>query len=140
MVQHQVLRQEFQIDEAARAVLEVEGLAGLAPCRHLRPHVADGFAQAAVRLRQDFHAYGVQPRRQFRRSDGDAGADQRHVLPSPGILLLVALEPVNMDGERPVLARWTETQIDLEEPPFSRLGRNRGLQALHQAIEISRGP
>ena len=41
------------------------------------------------------------------------GAGQRHVLPGPCFIQLVFAEGVDVRGDRPLVAGWAQTKIDL---------------------------
>ena len=66
-------------------------------------------------------------------------AAQRHVLPGPGVLALVAREAVEADRERALVALRPQPRVDLVERAFGGRHAERGGDALGQAVEIERG-
>ena len=93
VTQHQILQQEFQVDQAARALLQVEArrIAAVQFRAHAQAHAVHVLAQffRIARLGQCLLAHAIE-RIQQRAVTGHATrAHQRLVLPGPGTLTLV---------------------------------------------------
>ena len=71
-------------------------------------------------------------------ADDHARARERHVLPGPGLGLLVARETADLGGERPGAARRAQPHIDVVERAVIGLRGQRIDQPLGQAGEILR--
>src|SRR5690606_17839371 len=72
------------------------------------------------------------------RPEQRARASQRHVLPGPGFLALVAFEAVEADRERPLRAERPEARVDLVERAFGGRHAERGGDPLGKAVEVQR--
>ena len=104
--QHQRLQQEFQVDQAALALLEVEGrrIAAIQFGAHAPAHRHHVLAQrgASRRARQRLRAHALEIRAQRRIAGDAARAHQRLVFPGPGALALVVGEAGQLDTSRPL--------------------------------------
>ena len=117
VAQRQVLGDEVDVEQAAGQVLEVPRALGRHVAGDAVAHVGDvahqrrGIARPAERGPDDVR----QPLDQARRSVDHARARQRHVLPGPGRLRMVALEALERIGERPGAAGRAQPHVDLVE-------------------------
>ena len=134
----QILRDELDIDQPAGDVFEVPAVAvallgrdraGASRPRRRRPprHRAAGAAPRGSRPR---------PARRRPATAETTRARQRHVLPGPGLVLLIAREAVDLGGERPGAARGPQPHVDLVEHAVVGLRGERADQPLRQPREI----
>ena len=80
----------------------------------------------------------LDPRRETRRRRDHARARQRHVLPGPGLALLIAGKAVDLRRQRAGTARRPQPHVDLVEHAVIGLRRQRADQPLGEAGEILR--
>ena len=76
------------------------------------------------------------PRDQVGIAGDRAGAGQRHVLPGPGFLRLVAGKGIDVGRDRPGIAGGPQAEVDLVEAALRGRRRKRREQALRQPGEI----
>ena len=113
--QLQILRDELDIDQSADSVFEVPALAvafflgdGAAHFHHVAGDLRD-----VARALQNFADDLLDPRAEPRRGRDHARARERHVLPGPGLGLLVAGEAANLGGQRPGPSGRAQPHIDV---------------------------
>ena len=138
VAEHEVLDEEFDVDQAARIVLQLEGavvvLAGVAG-GHLLAH-AGHFATQRVevaRLAQDFLAHALEAGAQRGVAGGKARPCQRLVLPHPGVLELVVTKAVERADQQARIAVRAQTHVGVIQTAGGSLARQPGVDALHEA-------
>ena len=125
MREQQVLHDEFDVDEPARVLFEVEvacgrrGLVGV----HFLSHGEDVVAQ--VRLRragEDFLAQGGVARGEFRAAGDGAAARQRLVFPGPGVFALVAGKALDAADRQATRAAGAQAGVDVVDDAVAARG------------------
>ncbi len=136
-----VLSQELQVDEAAAQVLDLPDGAGLVLLRDPPAHVGDIRQEVvAVALgRQDGRDLVLQPLAETVFANDYARPGQRHVLPRPGLALLVAAETLEGNGERPGVPGGPQARVDLVELPLAGERGHGADVSLRQAPEVGAG-
>ena len=136
----EILREEFEVDEAARGIFQIPArvlahLLGdsLPHIRHVgRHHLRIAFAaQHSTDHRSD-------ARGELRRAGHHARPCERQMLPGPGFGLLIACERLDAGRHRPGASRWTQPHVDMIERAVIGLRRQRADQSLRQPREILR--
>ena len=95
-------------------------------------------AAAIARAAQHVADHRLDLRGKRRRARDHARARQRHVLPGPGLVLLIAREGIDLGRERPGAAGRPQPHVDLVERAVVGLRRQRADQPLRQPGEILR--
>ena len=132
------MRQELQVDQAARDQLQIERALGRLVAVEPRPHVghvaagrglvaglAENVADGVADLVAELRIAGDRPR-----------PGQRHALPGPGVGRLVAAEGIDARRQRPHVARRAQAEIDLVQDALAHLHGQRRDQPLGQPGEI----
>ena len=91
-----------------------------------------------ARAPQDVVDHRLHPRAETRRRRHHARARERHVLPGPGLALLIGGEAADLGGERAGAAGRTQPHVDLVERAVIGLRGQRVDQPLRQPSEILR--
>ncbi len=132
---------EFEIDQPAPAGFEIERLVLTLLARDEAAHLRDvlenprRIALAGAKLRQQARRFFAQcciPRDR-------AGAGEGHLLPGLGLVLLIAGEAGDRQGNRTLVARGAQAQIDLVGDAARRGRAQRRNQPLGQARAILAG-
>ena len=137
--QRPVLRQELDVGDATRVLLEVE--LGGTGARQLRPHPlahrSHVLAQrsAANGGAQQLDAQPLESRAQLRRAGDGTRAQERLVLPGPGLAALVVAKAIDALHEQPALAARPQPGIHLIQPSRRRVHGQHVHQPLHEAQE-----
>src|SRR5262245_57723296 len=94
VAQLQELGDELDVEHAAAAVLDVPELVARILLGDARAHVQHlgGEPGRIARAHEDLPQHGLEPSGEGGRAGDDAGAGERHMLPGPGALELVAAE------------------------------------------------
>ncbi len=115
--QHAGLHQEFQVDQAAGALLEIETrrIAAVQLGTHARTHLAHFLAQRCglARACQGLRAHLLELLQQRRIAGHAAGAHQRLVLPGPGALALVLPVAGQRRHQRALAAVRAQAHVDV---------------------------
>jgi hypothetical protein len=139
--QLQRVDREFEIDQPAIEQLRVERSSGRLVRRHLGAHRRSFGGDVALRAgaHQDALDHFRHRGAGLGRAEQRPGAGQRHMLPGPGAFLLIALEAVERDHQRPLRTRRTQPHVDLVERPRRGGGGERRSHPLRQPVVIGHG-
>ena len=138
--QLQILRDEVDVGDAARGILQIP-VVGLALLLRNRPaHVGDVMTggDRVARPDQGVADHLLDPLAEFRRGRDDARPRQRHVLPGPGLVVLILREGIDMRGQRPGAARGAQPHVDVVEHAVIGARGEGADQALGEAREVMR--
>src|SRR5574343_176340 len=131
---NQVLDDEFDVDDAARIMLEgkvsiaIQGVCVV----HLAAHGDDVFLQLGqvARQAQDFRTDILETPADRRVAGAEAGPGQGLVFPCPGVFQLVVAEGLDRHGEQPGVAVRAQAQVGFEQDAGRCLVRYPTVQAL----------
>src|SRR6185437_2422419 len=140
LAQLEILGDELDVDEAAAAVLYLPRRWGAVLLCDAVAHVGhlDDEAVAVARPQEDVAHAGHDLVAKCGRPANDTRAGQRHLLPCPGELGMVAAEGGKARGERALGSRWPESHIDLIEAALRRDRRDRIDETLAEPRKIRR--
>ena len=132
VAEHQILDDEFDVDDAAGIMLEVELAFAIRGVRvnHLPAH-GDDFIPELVQvalLAEDFAADFLEAGADRRVAGAEAGAGQRLMFPDPGVLELVVAEGIDRDGKQAGIAVGTQAEVGLEQDAGRGLARSQVLR------------
>ena len=138
--QLQILRDEIDIDHAAGGIFQIPDVVLALFQRDGAAHVRDiaGDAGGVARPRQHVANDALDSGAKFRRRRDHPRAGQRHVLPGPGLALLIFGEGIDARGHRPGPARRTQPHVDVVEHAVIGPRREGADQPLGEAREILR--
>ena len=142
VAQLQILGDEFHVEHAATAILDVPELVAGKLLGDAAAHVQHlgGELGGLARAREDLAQHRADALRETRRAADHAGAGQRHVLPGPGVLELIAAEAFDAGGDGALVAGGTQAHVDLEQPALAGRRGDAIDEALRQArIVVDRG-
>ncbi len=142
MAEHQKLDDEFDIDQSAAVMLEIEQRAAVGVVvDHLLAHRQHLVAQRGqiARLAQHLDAYRLEGRAECRIAGREPGARQRLVFPHPGRFHLIRAKGFQRTDQLPGVAVGAQSQVGFEHRAGRCRARQPGVHALRQArVDIAR--
>ena len=133
---------ELQVDQPAGCELDVERPAGRLVPRHLRPHLPRFGDDVALRPVAFQHRADDAGHLFARACGAEHGprARQRHMLPGPGALALVAGKALQRDHQRPLRPRRPQPRVDFVEGARGGRHRQRRGHPLRQPVVVEHRP
>jgi len=141
VAEHQILDDEFDVDQPAVVMFQVEQFAlARVGIDHFLPHrqyFALEFGEVAG-LAQDLDADFLESRADIAVAGGEARPGERLMLPHPGSLELILAEGVKRADEQAGIAVGTQPQVGLEQQAGRRLAGKPGVEPRGEARIVFR--
>ena len=136
VTQHEILRDEFDVEQPTFGELQIPGIGVALFLRDQGAHLAHVLGDIAFRAGDRLDDGGLDVTGEACVAGDDAGARQRHLLPGLGLVGLVGAEGGKLRRHRPLVARRAQAHVDVVELAGARRRGQGGDEPLRQTGEI----